>query len=68
MKSIRQVVHQAMSCGYLSVEAEDAIRDLYTTSCNLDGVEALCLLQQAILSGKVKRLSEVYKQVCGARS
>ncbi len=52
------VIEKALMSGYLTIEAEVAIRQLTRQGCNLAQIEALAQLQLAINSGSVKRLSQ----------
>jgi hypothetical protein len=58
MTLICKVVKDALSSGYLTPEAEDSLRHLFSSSCQLEDITALTMLQRAVTSGKVKRLSQ----------
>jgi hypothetical protein len=55
MFSIYQLVNKTLKAGYLSVETEGMIRDLFDICCNQDDIEALIMLQMAVESGCVRR-------------
>lgn len=57
MLTIREIVHQVLQTGYLTVEAEENLRRLFTVRYNLEDIEALTRLQQAATSGRVKQQS-----------
>ncbi len=54
---ICEIVHQVLQAGYLTVEAEEQLRQLFALGHNLEDIEALTRLQQAATSGRVKQLS-----------
>ncbi|MEQ8756623.1 MAG: hypothetical protein RID09_24325 [Coleofasciculus sp. G1-WW12-02] len=55
---IRQIVQQAITNGYLSVEAEDQLRQLLqTTKYGLEDINAFMKLQQAVIAGMVRQKS-----------
>ncbi len=56
---IRKVVQQAFQSDYLSAEAELNIRQLYQ-SCQLDDIDALIDLQQALNYGYLPQESKNY--------
>ena len=57
MKLIREVVKQALSTGYLTLEAEDKLRNLLRNKYELEDFEAFIQLQQAAMMGEVKQES-----------
>jgi DNA-dependent RNA polymerase auxiliary subunit epsilon len=62
MHSIYHLVHQTLKAGYLSMDTEAQIRNLFDTRLNSYDIEALMLLQQAIENGRVKRQAhEIYE-------
>lgn len=66
MISIRNVVQQALSTGYLTLEAEAELRQMLTKQYDLEDFKAFMRLQQAAMTGIVKQESrELFKaQVC----
>lgn len=60
MSQINRVVQEAMSCGYLTADAERTLCQYFDGNCNLHDVTALTMLQRALSSGQVKRLSQGY--------
>lgn len=55
---IRQIVQQALTNGYLSVEAENQLRQLLqTTKYGLEDINAFMKLQQAVIAGMVRQKS-----------
>lgn len=57
MSTIRGIVHQVLQAGYLTIEAEEQLRQLFALRYNLEDIEALTLLQKAAISGRVKQQS-----------
>jgi hypothetical protein len=61
MLSIYQLVRKTLKTGYLSLETETLIRDLFYIRCDQNDIEAMIELQQAVEAGCVKRqLHEVF--------
>lgn len=56
---IYQIVQQVFREGYLSAEAEAQLRQLFRAGCDLDEVDALTYLQYGVMSGRIKRESQV---------
>ena len=57
MEMIREVVKQALKTGYLTLEAEDKLREMLKTKYELEDLEAFINLQQAAMIGRVKQES-----------
>ena len=57
MSTIREIVHQVLQSGYLTVEIEEKVRQLFTIQYELEDIEALTRLQQATISGQVRQQS-----------
>lgn len=57
MHTICEIVHQVLQTGYLTIEAEEDLRRLFTVRYDLEDIEALTRLQQAAMSGQVKQQS-----------
>lgn len=58
MPLIREVVQQALKTGYLTVEAENQLRHLLTTTrYDLEDMNAFMSLQLAAMAGQVKQES-----------
>ena len=57
MLQIRNVVQQALSTGYLTIEAEDQLRQMLTKKYELEDLKAFMRLQQAAMAGQVKQQS-----------
>ncbi|MFN6566802.1 hypothetical protein [Dendronalium sp. ChiSLP03b] len=64
MARIRDVVQQALATGYLTVEAENQLRQLLTTRYDLEDFNAFMTLQEAAMNGKVKQES---REQCGIK-
>lgn len=60
---IRKVVQQAFQSDYLSAEAELKIRQLYQ-NCQLDDIDALIDLQQALNYGYLQKQSGISRLDC----
>lgn len=57
MKLIREVVKQALSTGYLTVEAEEKLKIMLRNKYELEDLEAFIDLQQAAMLGMVRQES-----------
>lgn len=57
MVLIRDVVQQALTTGYLSVEAEDQLRRLLRTGYTNHDLNAFMTLQKAVMAGHVRQQS-----------
>lgn len=57
MVLIREVVQQALKTGYLSMDAENQLRQLLSRKYDLEDFNAFMTLQQAAMSGYVKQES-----------
>lgn len=64
MTRIRDVVQKALATGYLTVEAENQLRQLLTTQYDLEDFNAFMTLQEAAMTGKVKQES---RERCGIK-
>jgi hypothetical protein len=55
---IRDVVKQAIATGYLSLEAENQIQQIFSSAqCELEDLNAVMTLQLAAMAGRVKQQS-----------
>lgn len=68
MLQIRNVVQQAISTGYLTVEAEEQLRQLLTKKYDREDLKAFMALQQAAMTGQVRQQSRerLYSQMVEA--
>ncbi|MFM7427727.1 MAG: hypothetical protein ACKO7W_22460 [Elainella sp.] len=57
MGRIRELVHQALEAGYLTVAAEEQLRLLLRAKNDPEEITAFMSLQQAAMSGSVKQES-----------
>ena len=57
MKLIREVVKQALTTGYLTVEAEEKLKIMLRDKYELEDLEAFIDLQQAAMLGMVRQES-----------
>jgi len=57
MNLIREIVQQAISTGYLTVEAEDQLRQLLSNKYDWEDFKAFIRLQQEAMEGRVKQES-----------
>lgn len=63
MVLIRDLVQQAMTIGYLTIEAENLLRRMLTTTTyELEDLNAFMTLQLAAMSGLVKQESRELKE------
>lgn len=59
---IRDVVREAFTVGYLSVEAEEQLRQLLRTKYDAKDFKAFMLLQHAVASGIIRQESRELAQ------
>lgn len=57
MNLIREIAHQALTTGYLSVEAENQLRQLLSKKYDWEDFRAFIRLQQEAMEGRVKQES-----------
>lgn len=57
MTRIRDVVQQALATGYLTVEAENKLRQLLAVPYDKEDFNAFMILQKAAMMGRVKQES-----------
>ncbi|HBB32609.1 MAG TPA: hypothetical protein DDZ80_18200 [Cyanobacteria bacterium UBA8803] len=57
MISIRNVVQEALSTGYLTIEAEEQLRKMLVKKYDIEDFRAFMNLQQAAMAGLVKQES-----------
>ena len=57
MLMIRNVVQQAISTGYLTIEAEEQLRQMLAKKYDREDLRAFMSLQQAAMAGLVKQQS-----------
>ncbi len=57
MVLIRDVVQEAITTGYLTVSAEDRLRQLLRTKYDSEDLKAFMTLQQAAIAGLVRQES-----------
>jgi hypothetical protein len=63
MVLIRDLVQQAMAIGYLTIESENLLRQMLTTTTyELEDLNAFMSLQLAAMSGGVKQESRELKE------
>jgi len=57
MTLIREIVHHALTTGYLTIEAEEQLRQLLKQKYEREDLNAFRRLQQAAMAGRVKQQS-----------
>lgn len=57
MLLIRHLVQEAISTGYLTIEAEEQLRQMLTKKYDQEDMKAFMSLQLAAMGGKVKQQS-----------
>jgi hypothetical protein len=57
MALIREVVQQAITTGYLTIAAEERLRQLLKTKYDIEDFNAFMALQQAAMAGLVRQES-----------
>ncbi len=60
---IREIVQQALANSYLTVEAEEQLRQLLRTKYEKEDLNAFMNLQHAAMEGRVRQESRIHKQV-----
>jgi hypothetical protein len=63
MPTIREIVYNVLQSGYLTLETEEQLRQLFARRYDLDDIEALTRLQQAATVGRVKQQSRELEAV-----
>jgi hypothetical protein len=63
MPTIREIVYNVLQSGYLTLETEEQLRQLFARRYDLDDIEALTRLQQAATLGRVKQQSRELQAV-----
>lgn len=58
MTQICEVVENVLSVGFLTVEAEEQLKQLLAVKYDLEDIDALTRLQQAAISGLVRQESQ----------
>ena len=58
MSNIREIVFQVLQSGYLTIETEERLRQMFIVRYDLADIEALTRLQQAVTVGLVKQQSK----------
>lgn len=66
MLSIRELVKEALETGYLTLEAEEQLRQLLKTKYDLEDFHAFMTLQEAAISGRVRQQSRQQPSYCQA--
>ncbi|MEW6492813.1 MAG: hypothetical protein AB1589_09935 [Cyanobacteriota bacterium] len=57
MLRIHNVVQQALSTGYLTIEAEELLRQMLAKKYDQEDLKAFMILQEAAMTGQVKQQS-----------
>ncbi len=57
MSSIREIAQQALTTGYLTLEAENRLRQLLSTKYDTEDFRAFLRLQQGAMEGRVQQES-----------
>ncbi|MEO8892204.1 MAG: hypothetical protein ABI417_11830 [Coleofasciculaceae cyanobacterium] len=57
MSQIQEIVQQTLATGYLTVEAEDQLRQLLLTKYDWEDFKAFIRLQQEAMEGRVRQQS-----------
>lgn len=61
---IRKIVLKVLRTGYLSLEIEEELQQLFNAGCGLDDIDALADLQYAVMAGYVQRASYQVRANC----
>lgn len=62
MSLIREIVQQTLATGYLTVEAEEQLRQLLSKKYDWEDFKAFIRLQQEAMEGRVKQESRELRQ------
>lgn len=65
MVSIRELVQEAIASGYLSLDAENQLRQHLATKYDFEDFQAILELQDAAMEGKVRQESRELLQKSG---
>ena len=65
MVLIRDVVQEAITTGYLTVWAEEKLRQLLSTKYDLEDLNAFMTLQEAAMAGRVRQESRELRRYQG---
>ncbi|NES20506.1 MAG: hypothetical protein F6K41_16635 [Symploca sp. SIO3E6] len=57
MSMISEIVNQVIHSGYLTLETEEQLKELFAVRYDVEDIDALIQLQQAAKSGQVKQQS-----------
>ncbi|NEQ64012.1 MAG: hypothetical protein F6J86_17285 [Symploca sp. SIO1B1] len=57
MSMISEIVNQVIQSGYLTLETEEQLKELFAVRYDIEDIDALIQLQQAAKSGQVKQQS-----------
>lgn len=57
MNQLRNILKQALECGYLTVEAEEQLRQILADKYDPEDLENFLILQESLSTGKVKQQS-----------
>ncbi|HEY9811437.1 MAG TPA: hypothetical protein V6D13_19085 [Halomicronema sp.] len=57
MSPIRELVKEALQTGYLTIEAEEKLRQHLSTKYEIEDLHAFMTLQHAAISGKIRQQS-----------
>lgn len=68
MIRIRDLAQQALQTGYLTMAAEEQLRQLLSTRYGLEDFNAFMLLQEAAMQGQVKQESRERLNICSSSS
>lgn len=60
MALIREVVQQALVSGFLSIEAEDQLRQMLSKKYDREDLNAFMTLQSAAMAGNVRQESRLF--------
>ena len=62
MNRIKEIVQQALNTGYLTLEAEEQLRQLLSTKYEWEDFKAFIRLQQEAMEGRVRQQSREIMQ------
>ncbi|MBK1988434.1 hypothetical protein A0J48_012945 [Sphaerospermopsis aphanizomenoides BCCUSP55] len=62
MTRIRDIVQTAFTTGYLTLQAENQLRQLLSTRYDFEDFNAFMALQEAAMMGEIKQESREYRE------
>jgi hypothetical protein len=68
MTQIRDIVKTALTTGYLTLQAENQLRQLLSARYDFEDFNAFMALQEAAMMGEIRQESREYRDKCKLQS